>query len=69
MKKAHNIFNNITKKELMAISTNKESDNKNKNIWVDKLEVEHTKEQEKVDNENKLKIMLGMKITVTFDTF
>jgi hypothetical protein len=40
IKKAHNISNNITKKELMAISTNIESDNNNKNIKVDKLEVE-----------------------------
>ena len=30
----------------MAISTNNESDNYNKNIEVDKLEVEHAKEQE-----------------------
>ena len=30
----------------MAISTNNESDNNNKNIEVDKLEVEHSKEQE-----------------------
>ena len=46
IKKAHNISNNITKKEPMAISTNNESDNNNKNIDVDKLEVEHTKEQD-----------------------
>ena len=43
IKKAHNISNNITKKELMAMSTNNESD---KNIEVDKLEVEHAKEQD-----------------------
>ena len=30
----------------MAISTNNESDNNNKNIEVDKVEVEHAKEQE-----------------------
>ena len=46
IKQAHNISNNITKKELMAITTNNESDNNNKNIEVDKLEVEHSKEQE-----------------------
>ena len=46
IKKAHNISNNITKKEVMAISKNNESDNNNKNIKVDKLEVELTKEQE-----------------------
>ena len=46
IKKAHNISNNITRKEFMAISTNNESDNNNKNIEVDKLEVEHSKEQE-----------------------
>ena len=45
-KKAHNISNNITKKEFMAISTNNDSDNTNKNIEVDKLEVVHAKEQE-----------------------
>ena len=39
-----------------------------KNIEVDKLKVENAKEQEKVDNENKPKIMLGMKIPVNFDT-
>ena len=64
---AQNISNNITQKEFMAISTNDDTDNNNKNIEVDKLEVEHAKEQE-VDNEHKLKIMLGMKITVNFDT-
>ena len=42
--KAYNISNKITKKEIMAISTNNESDNYNKNIEVDKLEVEHAKE-------------------------
>ena len=46
IKKAYNISNNITKKELMAISINNESDNNYKNIEVDKLEVEHAKEQE-----------------------
>ena len=46
IKKAYNISNNMTKKELMAISTSNESDNNNKNIDVDKLEVEHAKEQE-----------------------
>ena len=46
IKKAHNISNYITKKEFMAISTNNESDNNNKTIEVDKLEVEHAKEQE-----------------------
>ena len=46
IRKAHNISNNNTKKELMAISTNNESDNNNKNIEVDKLKVEHAKEQE-----------------------
>ena len=51
IKKAHNIYNNITKKEFMAISTNNKSGNNNKNIEVDKLEVEHAKEQ-KVDNKN-----------------
>ena len=56
IKKAHNISNNITKKEFMAISTNNESDNNNKNIEVNKLEVEHAKEQELVDNENKPEI-------------
>ena len=35
-----------TKKELMAISTNNETDNNNKNIEEDKLEVEHAKELE-----------------------
>ena len=30
--------------------------------------MEHSKEQELVDNENKPKIMLGMKIAVHFDT-
>ena len=30
--------------------------------------MEHAKEQEYVDNENKPKIILGMKITVNFDT-
>ena len=50
----------------MAISTNNELDNNNKNIEVYKLEVEHAKEQEYVDNENKPKTMLGMKIKVTF---
>ena len=44
IKKAHSLFNNITKKELMAISTNYESDNNNKDIEVGKLEVEHSKE-------------------------
>ena len=39
-----------------------------KNIEVDKLKVENAKEQEKVENENKPKIMLGMKIPVNFDT-
>ena len=73
VKKTHNISNRKTKKEFMAISTNNESDNNNnnnnnKNIEVNKLEVEHAKEQE-VDNENKPKIMLGMKITVNYDTF
>ena len=52
----------------MEIYKNNESDNNNKNIEVDKLEVEHAKEQE-IDNELKPKIMLGMKITVNFDTF
>ena len=52
IKKAHNISNSITKKELKAVSTNNELDNNKKNIDIDKLEVEHTKEQEKVDNEN-----------------
>ena len=51
IKKAHNISNNITKNELIAISTNNESDINNKNIEVDKLEVEQAKEQEYVDNE------------------
>ena len=37
IKKAHNILNKITKKELMAVSTNNESDNNTKNIEVDKL--------------------------------
>ena len=37
---------NISKKEFMEISTNKESDNNDKNIEVDKLEVKHSKEQE-----------------------
>ena len=46
MKKAHNISKNMTKKELMTISTNNESDNNNKNFEVNKLEVEHAKEQE-----------------------
>ena len=46
IKKADNISNNITKKELMAISTNYESDNNNKNIEVDKHEVKQAKEQE-----------------------
>ena len=41
IKKAHKISNNIIKKEFMAISTNNELDNKDKNIVVDKLEVEH----------------------------
>ena len=41
----HIISNNNTKKELMAISTHNESDNNNKKIEVDKLEVEHAKEQ------------------------
>ena len=46
IKKAHNIFNNITKTELMAISTDNESKNNYKTIEVDKLEVEPAKEQE-----------------------
>ena len=46
IKKAYNISNNITTKELMAISTNNESDNNNKYIEVDKLEVENAIEQE-----------------------
>ena len=37
IKTAQNISNNNTKKELMAISTNNESDNNKKNIEVDKL--------------------------------
>ena len=44
IKKAHNISNQITKKEFMAISTSNESDNNNKN--KNKLQVEHPKEQE-----------------------
>ena len=67
-KKAHNISNNITKNEFMAIFTNNELDNNNKNNEVEKLEVEHAKNQELVDNEKKLKIMLVMKITVNFYT-
>ena len=39
-----NLFWN--QKEIIAIFTNNESDNNNKNIEVDKLEVEHAKEQE-----------------------
>ena len=35
---------------------NNESDNINKNIEVDKLKVEQSKEQEWVDNEKKLKL-------------
>ena len=46
IKKAHNISNNITRKEFISISTNNESDNNNKNIEVDQLEVKHAKEQE-----------------------
>ena len=45
IKKAHNISNNNTKKELMA-TTNNQSDKNDKNIEVDKHEVEHAKEQE-----------------------
>ena len=46
IKKAHNISINITKKEFMAIFHKKWIINNNKNIEVDKLEVEHAKEQE-----------------------
>ena len=46
IKKAHTMSNNITKKWLMAISIKNKSDNNNKNIEVNKLEVEHAKEQE-----------------------
>ena len=45
IKKAHNISKNITKKEFVEISISYESDNNEKNIEVEKLEVEHTKEQ------------------------
>ena len=48
IKIAHNISNNITKKEFMAISTNNESDNNYKNIEVGKVEVAQAKEQEEV---------------------
>ena len=51
----------------MAISTNNQT-TITKHFEVDKLEVEHAKEQELVDNENKPKILLGMKIAVHFDT-
>ena len=37
IKKAHNYSKNITKKEFMAIFTNIESDNNNKNIEVDQF--------------------------------
>ena len=47
IKKAHNISNIITQKEFMAISTNNESNKNNKNIEVDKIDVEHAEEQEK----------------------
>ena len=46
IKKAHNISNNITKKEFMAILTNNESDNNNKNIEEGKFVVEYAKEPE-----------------------
>ena len=45
-KKGHNISKNITKKEFMEISTNIESDNNDKTNEVDKLSVEHAKDQE-----------------------
>ena len=46
IKKAHNISNNITKKEFMAIFHKLWIRNNNKNIEIDKLEVEQAKEQE-----------------------
>ena len=53
----------------MRISTNNGSDNNDKNILVDQLDVEHTKEQEIVDNDNELEIKLGMKITIDLDIY
>ena len=58
----------------MEISKNNESDNNDTNIEIDKLEVEnsfmleHAKKQEKIDEDNELKIILGMKSTVNLDT-
>ena len=46
IKKAQVNSNNIAKKEFMAISTNIESYNNNKNIEVDQFEVEHAQEKE-----------------------
>ena len=46
IKNAHNNSNNIMKKEFLAVSTNIESDNNNKNIEVDKFEVEYAQETE-----------------------
>ena len=41
-----NVTNPTLKRVLMEISTNNETDNNNKNIEEDKLEVEHVKEHE-----------------------
>ena len=74
MKKAHNISKTTTKKEFMKIFTNNESDNKDTNIKLEKLEVEnsfmfeHAKEQELIDKDNGLEIILVMKSTVHFTT-
>ena len=51
----------------MAISTNNKSDNNNKKHWSRQTWGEHLKEEE-VNNKNKPKIMVGMKITLNFDT-
>ena len=53
----------------MKISTNNGSDNNDKNIVVDQPDVEHTKVQEIVANDNELEIILGMKITIYLDIY
>ena len=69
MKKAYNISKTTTIKEFMEIFTNIVSDNNDKNIEKDKLEVEHAKTQESVDNDNELDIKLCIGIRVHFDTY
>ena len=65
LKKVHNLPMSPTKKELMDISNNSDSDDEldTKNSVL----LEHSKDINRKDDAEELDVMLGMKSTVTFD--